>query len=157
MPGQRPEILILGIGNILMADDGVGIRVIERLRSVSLPTGIEVVDGGTSGADLVDILAERRKAIVIDAIDVGAQPGTIMRFAGDAWTEHASQAVSLHEVGLGQAISMVRLIGVAPKELVVFGIQIQSLEPSLELSRPVEEAIGGVVQQVLAEIDQVAR
>ena len=157
MPGQRPEILILGIGNILMADDGVGIRVIERLRSVPLPACVEVVDGGTSGADLVDILAERRKAIVIDAIDVGAEPGTIMRFAGDSWTEHASQAVSLHEVGLGQAIAMVKLIGVAPQELVVFGIQIQSIEPSLDLSRPVEEAIGSVVQQVLAEIEQIDR
>jgi hydrogenase maturation protease len=157
MPGQRPEILVLGIGNILMTDDGVGIRVIERLRSVPLPAGVEVVDGGTSGADLVDILAERRKAIAIDAIDVGAEPGTVMRLAGDSWTEHASQAVSLHEVGLGQAISMVKLIGVAPKEIVVFGIQIQCLEPSLELSQPVEEAIESVVQQVLAEIEQAGR
>jgi len=157
MPGQRSEILILGIGNILMADDGVGIRVIEGLRSMSLPAGVEVVDGGTSGADLVDILAERRKAIVVDAIDVGAVPGTVMRFAGNSWTEHASHAISLHEVGLGQAISMVKLIGVAPQELVVFGIQIQSIEPSLDLSRPVEEAIGSVVQQVLAEIEQAIR
>jgi hydrogenase maturation protease len=157
MPGQRPDILVLGIGNILMADDGVGIRVIEGLRSMSLPAGVEVVDGGTSGADLVDILAERRKAIVIDAIDVGAVPGTVMRFAGDSWTEHASQAISLHEVGLGQAMSMVKLIGVAPQEMVVFGIQIQCLEPSLELSRPVKEAIGSVVQQVLTEIEHGTR
>jgi hydrogenase maturation protease len=155
MPGQRPEILILGIGNILMADDGVGIRVIERLRSRPLPAGVEVVDGGTSGADLVDILAERRKAIVIDAVDVGADPGTVMRFAGDAWTEHTRQVISLHEVGLGQALSMVKLLGVAPQEMVVFGIQIQCLEPSLELSRPVEEAIGLVVQQVLTELHSV--
>ncbi len=157
MPGQRSEILILGIGNILLADDGVGIRVIERLRGVPLPGGVEVVDGGTSGADLVDILAERRKAIVIDAIDVGAQPGTIMRFAGDSWTEHASHAISLHEVGLGQTMSMVKLLGVAPREIVVFGIQIQCLEPSLELSQPVEKAIGSVVQQVLAEIELIDR
>jgi hydrogenase maturation protease len=157
MPGQRSEILILGIGNILMADDGVGIRVIEGLRSMSLPAGVEVVDGGTSGADLVDILAERRKVIVIDAVDVGAKPGTVMRFAGNSWSEHASQAISLHEVGLGQAISMVKLIGVAPQELVVFGIQIQCIEPSLDLSRPVEETIGSVVQQVLAEIEQAIR
>ena len=157
MPGQRSEILILGIGNILMADDGVGIRAIERLRGIPLPAGIEVVDGGTSGADLVDILAERRKVIVIDAIDVGAKPGTVIRYAGDSWSEHARQAISLHEVGLGQAMSMVKLIGVAPQEMVVFGIQIQCLEPSLELSRPVEEAIGLVVQQVLAELEQGVR
>lgn len=157
MSGQRPEILILGIGNILMADDGAGIRVIERLRGAPLPDSVEVVDGGTSGADLVDILAERRKAIVIDAVDVGAEPGTVMRFDGNSWTEHASQAVSLHEVGLGQALSMVRLIGAAPEEMVVFGIQIQRLQPSLELSRPVNEAIERVIQRVLAEIEQVIR
>lgn len=153
MSGQRSEILILGIGNILMADDGVGIRVIERLRGIPLPAEVELVDGGTSGADLIDILAERRKAIVIDAIDVGAKPGTVIRYAGDSWSEHARQALSLHEVGLGQAMSMVKLIGVAPQEMVVFGIQVQRIEPSLELSAPVTEAVASLVRHILAEIE----
>lgn len=152
MSQRRPEVLILGIGNILMGDDGIGVRVLERLREQSFPDTVELVDGGTAGADLVDILADRRKAIVIDAVDIRAEPGTVIQYSGDAWIEHARQTISLHEVGLSQAVSMVRLIGAAPRELVVFGIQILRMEPSLELSNPVAEAIGQVVRRILEEV-----
>lgn len=153
MSQRRPEILILGVGNILMGDDGVGVRVLERLRELSLPVTVEPVDGGTAGADLVDILADRRKAIVIDAVDVGAEPGSIHRYEVDAWIEHAQQVISLHQVGLGQALSMVRLIGAAPREWVVFGVQIQTVEPSLELSEPVAKSVDLLVRDVLKELN----
>ncbi len=152
MKKQRPDILILGIGNILMADDGVGVRVVERLRDHSLPETVELVDGGTAGADLIDILSDRQKAIVIDAIDIDAEPGSIHRFNGDTWMASAGRTLSLHEVGLAQALSMVRLINSAPRELVVYGIQIQTIETSLELSTPVAEAIVSVTQRILEEV-----
>ena len=68
-----PPVLVLGIGNILLRDEGVGVRVIEALGSHKLPAGVERADGGTAGADLVDLLADRRKVIVVDAIE-GAWP-----------------------------------------------------------------------------------
>jgi hydrogenase maturation protease len=153
MPGLRPEILILGIGNILMSDDGIGVRVVERLREIPLPESVELVDGGTSGADLVDILADRKKAIIVDAVDVGAAPGTILRFDGDTWSEKGGQTLSLHEVGLSQTLSMVRILNAAPRELVIFGVQIRTLDHSLEMSKPVSEAIGPLVRLVLAELE----
>ncbi len=78
--GSRHPVLVLGIGNILLRDEGVGVRVIEKLQLMDLPDGVEVVDGGTAGADLLDVIAEREKVIVIDATDVNAEPGGIVRF-----------------------------------------------------------------------------
>ena len=71
---ERRPILILGIGNILLRDEGVGVRVIETLQKQKLPDTIDLVDGGTSGADLIDILADRRKVIIVDAVDAGISP-----------------------------------------------------------------------------------
>ncbi len=72
---SRRSILILGIGNILLRDEGVGVRVIEQMQTMRLPDDVELVDGGTAGADLLDVLAERRKVIVIDAVQADCEPG----------------------------------------------------------------------------------
>ena len=69
MTGNRWPIVVLGIGNILLRDEGVGVRVAEQMLSINLPREVEVVDGGTAGADLLDVICNRRKVIIIDAVD----------------------------------------------------------------------------------------
>ena len=144
-------ILILGIGNILMCDDGVGVRALEALRQVPLPDTVELLDGGTFGADLLDEIANRRKVIVLDAMATGAAPGSVLRLAGDElWQEQES--LSLHEFGLVETLKMARQLGCAPAEVVVFGVQPQEIALNLTLSTAVAAAIPRLLEQVLAEL-----
>ena len=77
---RRCPILVLGIGNILLCDEGVGVRVIEALQTMELPATVEVFDGATAGVDLLDVLADRRKVIVIDAVQADGPCGAVFRF-----------------------------------------------------------------------------
>ncbi len=149
--GRRP-ILVLGIGNILLRDEGVGVRVIERMQGMPLPDDVELVDGGTAGADLLDVLAERRKVIVIDAVQAEAEPGTVLRFTADELVQPDGVGMSLHELGLGEALTMTRQLGCAPKDVVVFGIKPKDTGSGLELSEEVEASVPKVVELILPEI-----
>ncbi len=151
--GRRP-ILILGIGNILLRDEGVGVRVIEQMQKLRLPDDVELVDGGTAGADLLDVLAERRKVIVIDAVQADCEPGTVLRFSADDLTRPDGVGMSLHELGLGEALIMTRQLGCAPEDVVVFGIKPREITCGLELSEEIAASVPKVVKLVLAEIEK---
>jgi hydrogenase maturation protease len=149
---NRRPILILGIGNILLRDEGVGVRVIERMQNMHLPDDVELLDGGTAGADLMDVLAERKKVIVIDAVQADCQPGTVLRFTADDLTQPDRVGMSLHEFGLAEALKMTKQLGCAPEEVVVFGIKPRDISCGLELSKEIAASIPKVVELVSAEI-----
>lgn len=149
---NRRPILILGIGNILLRDEGVGVRVIEQMQKMRLPDDVELVDGGTAGADLLDVLAERRKVIVIDAVQADCEPTTVLRFTADDLVRPDGVGMSLHELGLGEALTMARQLGCAPEDVVVFGIKPKDISCGLELSKEIAASIPKVVELVLAEI-----
>ncbi len=149
--GRRP-ILILGIGNILLRDEGVGVRVIEQMQKMHLPDNVELIDGGTAGADLLDVLAERQKVIVIDAIQADCEPGTVLRFTADELVQPEGVGMSLHELGLGEALTMTRQLGCAPENVVVFGIKAKDIVSGLELSEEIAASVPKVIELVLAEI-----
>ncbi len=151
--GRRP-ILVLGIGNILLRDEGVGVRVIEQMQKLRLPDDVELVDGGTAGADLLDVLAERRKVIVIDAVQANCEPGTVLRFTADDLVRPDGVGMSLHELGLGEALTMTKQLGCAPEDVVVFGIKPKDLGCGLELSEEIAASVPKVVKLVLAEIEK---
>ena len=155
MPSSPAPTLVLGIGNILMADDGVGARVVEELEKLgdrSLPASVDLVEGGTSGLALVDLLEGRRKVIVIDAIIEGGEPGSIHRLAPEDLDERGSAAVSLHDFGLPDSLEMARQLGSAPTEVVIFGIVAKEICPRLELSPEVARAVPEAVKLVLEEL-----
>jgi hydrogenase maturation protease len=152
MPYSPRPILILGIGNILLRDEGIGIRVIEKMQEIGLPEEIELLDGGTAGADLLDVLANREKIVVIDAIDADCEPGSVLRFGLDDLVQKSRPDVSLHELGVSETIAMTKHLGCAPKDVVVFGIKPRIVSAGLELSNELEGDIDGVIQLVLAEI-----
>ncbi len=149
---NRRPILILGIGNILLRDEGVGVHVIEKMQNTPLPEDVELVDGGTAGVDLLDMLAERKKVIVIDAVQADCEPGTILRFTADELTQPDRIGMSLHELGLGEALKMTKQLGCAPQDVVVFGIKPKDISCGLELSEQIAESIPKVVELVAAEI-----
>lgn len=147
----RCPILVLGIGNILLRDEGVGVRVIEQMQEMRLPDDVELVDGGTAGADLLDVLAERRKVIVIDAVEAEGEPGTVLRFTADDIVRPDRVGISLHELGLGEALTMTRGLGCAPEEVIVFGIKPKDVGCGLELSEEIAASVPKVIELVLAE------
>lgn len=147
-------ILILGIGNILLRDEGVGVRVVEAMQGLDLPEGVELVDAGTAGADLVDIMADRRKVIVVDAIEAQGAPGTILRLNGEDLLPEPGGLLSLHQLGLVESLFMAKQLGCAPGEVIVFGIQPGQIRAGLELSPEVASAVPKVIEAVLAEIRQ---
>jgi hydrogenase maturation protease len=149
--GRRP-ILVLGIGNILLRDEGVGVRMIERMQKMHLPDDVELVDGGTAGADLLDVLAERKKVIVIDAVQADCEPGTILRFTADDLIRPDGVGMSLHELGLGEALTMTKQLGCAPEDVVVFSIKPRDISCGLELSDQISASVPKVIELVLEEI-----
>jgi hydrogenase maturation protease len=150
-----PKTLILGVGNLLMSDDGVGVRVIERMEATcTLPADIQTVDGGTCGLDLLHFLEGVELLVVVDAANFGQAPGTIQRLEGDAVPAFLAQKISPHEINLPELLFSAKLTGIYPNRVVVLGIQPQTLALGLELSPPVAARVDELVGLALAEIGQ---
>lgn len=147
-------ILILGIGNILLQDEGIGVRVAEAMQKVELPPEVEVLDGGTSGANIIDVIADRRKLIVIDAVDGDAEPGMLFRLDADDLMPEEGDVVSLHQIGLLESLIMARILGCLPEEIVIFGVQPKTVRPGLELTPEIAGAMPRVIALVMKEVSQ---
>ena len=143
---MNKEILILGIGNILLRDEGAGIAVVNSLQKQNLPDNVEVIDGGTAGFDLLDIIADRKAIILIDAIDAGYPPGTVVRFVADDLKASKNPQLSVHNIDFAQTLYLAGLLGCAPQKVIIFGIQPGSVEPGLNLT----ELVAGRIFQIAA-------
>jgi hydrogenase maturation protease len=147
------KIIILGVGNILLADEGFGVRVVEELlRHYRFPDHVEVIDGGTMGYELIRFLYGADKLILIDAIDGAGQPGTLYRFTGEEVKEYYRQKVSMHQLGIQEVLAMLEISNKQIAEVVVLGVQPVSLEMGFELSEPVLPQVTKVTEQVLAQL-----
>ena len=144
--------LVMGIGNILLRDEGVGVRVVEAMQQVNVPENVELVDAGTAGADLVDIIADRPKLIVVDAIEAGEEPGTILRLSAEDLLPQGEEAISIHQLGLVESLGMAKHLGCAPREVSIVGIQPGEISPGMELTPEVAEAVPKAIRVVLAEL-----
>jgi hydrogenase maturation protease len=145
------RVLIVGIGNILLQDEGVGVRAVETMQGMDVPPDVELLDGGTSGADLVDYLADRAKVIVIDAVDSHAAPGTVFRMTPEDLVKGENADLSLHQLGLIDSLTMAREMGTPAREVVIYGIQPQRVYWGLELTEPVARVLPKVIEMVLRE------
>jgi hydrogenase maturation protease len=151
----RRPVVVLGLGNPLMADEGVGVCLIERLaESAAAYPAVDFIDAGTGGLALLHHLEGRRKAILIDCAFMEEPPGTIRRFTPD---EVRSTKVlahqSLHETDVLRVIAMARQLGQAPEEIVVLGIQPERIEPGLSLSPALMDRMDEYVSAVLHELE----
>jgi len=127
---QQCDILILGIGNVLWADEGFGVRCVEELnRRYDLPETVRVMDGGTQGLYLLPYVQAARRLLVFDAVDYGLEPGTLREVVGDEVPCFmGAKKMSLHQTGFQEVLAAAALTDQAPQELVLIGVQPEELE-----------------------------
>ena len=148
----RAPILVLGIGNILLRDEGVGVHTVRAMESTPLPDGVELLDGGTAGADLLDSISERDKLIVVDALDADVPPGTILRLAPEDLAADPSNSMSLHEFGIAATLRMAGRLNCAPREVAIIAIKPHDTDCGTDLSMSMKQWLPGIVEAVLHEI-----
>lgn len=122
---DRPDVLILGIGNLLWADEGFGVRALESLqRNYSFPDNVRLLDGGTQGIYLVQHIREADVLIVLDAVDYGLPGGSLKRVEGDEVPRFmGAKKVSLHQTGFQEVLAMAEMLGDYPGHLLLIGVQ----------------------------------
>lgn len=146
-------VLVLGIGNTIMSDDGVGSRVVQRLMDeFSFPTGVSLLEGGTLGLDLLPRLEGISRLLIVDALETGKLPGTIVRLSGDEIPVAFRTRLSPHQMGLQDLLAVAAFQGFAPEEMVLWGIQPASIEPGTELSEAVATQVEMLMENMLEEL-----
>jgi len=149
-PGVR--FAVVGVGNLLFKDEGIGVHIAHALQQIDVPHGTKIIDGGTS-PDLPYYLKDIDKLIIIDAVKAGGKPGTIYRFHPHDLNIESERIISLHELGLAQSLKMMRLMGNEPKETVIIGIEPKEIDWGTELSAELQQKIPEIINVVLGEIN----
>lgn len=144
---------VLGLGNLVHADDGVGVHAVQELqRDSRVPPGVALLDGGTHGLALFPYISRYTRLLVIDAVNAGERPGTVVRFEGSALNGLPGKA-SVHQLGFADMMVALKLLGELPPELVVLGVQPLSTEWSAELSTTVREALPDLLDAVIRQLE----
>jgi len=147
------RILVLGLGNILLQDEGLGVRAAERLAACyRLPPEVQVMDGGVMGLDLLPHLEGVSHLLVTDAVQTGQPPGSLVRLEGEAIPAALSLKMSMHQVGLQELLALAGFQGTLPERVVLWGLEPASLEWGLELSAPIAAQIDALVDAVVGEL-----
>lgn len=151
-----PPVLVLGVGNILLSDEGVGVRIVEELQKRQLPECVEVVDGATRAMELVDIMRGRKKVIIVDALDADTEPGAVFKFGPEQLAETKKMSVSVHDIGVHEAIFLLSLTAELPEDITFYGIQPGSLELHEGLTKEVAAAAVKVVDIILKDLQDIS-
>ena len=148
------KTLVLGLGNILLRDEGVGVRVVERLlERYQFPREVQVIDGGTLGLNLLSYVEDASRLLVIDAVEAGKPPGSLVRLTGEEIPAFLDVSkLSAHQQGLQELLAVAKLRGRLPREVVFWGVELESRDVGLELSPSVEAQLGAVVEAALSEL-----
>jgi len=145
--------LVLGIGNILLSDEGVGVRAVEALNeNYVFPEGVDLIDGGTAGFELLSMISNREHLIIIDAIACGQEPGTVVRIEGDDVRATFSERISPHQLGISDVLAACSLTGEMPGNLVLFGVEPKDMQTSLNLSDEVAASLPKLIDSVAREL-----
>ncbi len=147
------NVLVLGVGNMLLTDEGVGGRVAEELiRQYQIPEGVEVIDGGTMGMDLLPYMDDRSHLLIVDAIKTGQKPGQAVRLPLDDPPAFFRTMISPHQLGLAEVLGVAKLTDSMPPNIVLFGLEPVSLETAIGLSPEVESNVPQLVKMVREEL-----
>ena len=149
----EPEVLVLGLGNILLRDEGVGVRAVERLLAeYRLPSQVRALDGGTMGLDLLPYLDGASSLLILDALQVGGEPGSLARLVDDEIPAAMALKLSIHQVGLSELLAASRFQGTLPARMTLLGIEPASIEWGLDLTAPVSAALDALVDAAVREL-----
>lgn len=156
MTEKQKQILILGMGNILLQDEGVGVRAVEYMQELPLPDHVDLLDGGTGGFTLLPEIMKYDEVILIDATLDDHPPGTI-RVIQPRFSKDFPKAMSTHDIGLKDLIDSASVLGkLPPLHLVV--VTIRTIQPmDLSLSPEIEEVLPGVYEKVLEILDDIRK
>jgi hydrogenase maturation protease len=147
------NVLILGLGNLLLSDEGVGVHAVNALgRRFQMPEGVESLDGGTSGMDLLDAIAGRDHLIVCDAIRSDERPGSVQRIDGDSIPAFFATRISPHQLGLSEVLANLELLGERPEHVTIIGVVPADLSLGTELSAVGREGMEQSIDFILEEL-----
>jgi len=143
---------VIGLGNTLMADEGVGVKVVKELKKQALPPNVEVYEAGTPGLFLISLIEGFDKVILVDAVELKGPPGTIYRLSFEEGLFETSSPTSMHEIDAITALKIAKHTGKLPREVVIVGIEPKVVELGEGLSPEVEAAIPKAVKLLLNEL-----
>jgi hydrogenase maturation protease len=147
------KTLVLGIGNVLLQDEGLGIHALAELqRRFTFDEGVELLDGGTAGVALLRYLDGRGHVVVIDAIAAGHPPGTVFRVEGEDVPRTFHQRISPHQIGLSDVLATALITDALPARIVMFGVEPKDLTTGLELTSEVDASLEKLVCAVVEEL-----
>jgi hydrogenase maturation protease len=148
------SVLVLGIGNLVMSDDGIGVRVAQRLSErYRFPPGVRVVDGGTLGLDLLPMLEGVEKLLLLDAVETAHPVGTIVRLLGKEISIVMKSKLSTHQAGLQDLLLLADLLGYLPREIVLLGVRVEEIGLGMDLSEQVAPRLDQLVALALQELE----
>ena len=151
--GSQPKVLVMGVGSILMTDEGIGIRAVEELeKRYRFPENVEILDGGTSGIELLSYISGKDYLIIIDAIKSGNPPGTVLRVEGEDVPARFRTRISPHQLGISDLLAAATLTDEMPKQLVLFGIEPKEIVLGIGLSTEVRANLDRLIQVVVDEL-----
>lgn len=162
-PGTEPapgggsdsaRVLVLGVGNILLSDEGAGVRLANRLQEEYLiPEGVEVLDGGTCGLDLLPGIEGCDRLLIADAVSKeDLAPGEVFRRDLTGCPGYFRSRISPHQLGLSDVLTLAELSGTLPGSIVLFGIKPASLATGLDLSPEVRQGVSRLLEMVVLEL-----
>ncbi|MEN8177375.1 MAG: HyaD/HybD family hydrogenase maturation endopeptidase [Pseudomonadota bacterium] len=143
-------VLVLGLGNILLYDEGIGVRVVQQLNYDYLfPSEVEIMDGGTAGMALYEHIIDRSHLIVIDAVNTGQQPGTVVKLANEQVPAYFRNKISPHQMALSDILAALQISGEQLPELTLIGIEPFTLKTGIGLSDVVSTQLDTLVQMTI--------
>jgi hydrogenase maturation protease len=147
------NITLLGLGSLLMQDEGVGVHAVRYIQEHYDTPGLEIVDGGTSGLDLLPYIENRERLLVVDAVNFGKEPGYIGVLRNDEVPVFFGVKSSLHHLGLVDVLATALLLDISPKEVCLIGIQPQNLTLGLELSELIQGKLVILVDRIIGQLE----
>ena len=148
------SVLVLGIGNILLSDEGAGVKAVEELQNrYDCSDVVEIVDGGTTGIELLSYFEDRSHILIIDAVKTGNKPGAIVRIEDPP--AFLQKKISPHQIGLADVLGIAVITDSMPKNVTLFGIEPKQLSTGLELSTEVARSLSQLVDMVVAELKSI--
>jgi hydrogenase maturation protease len=145
--------LVLGIGNLLIGDEGVGCKTVEELsRRYTMPPGVECVDGGTAGFELLSMIDNKEHVILIDALRNDMEPGTVVMVEGEHVPKAFLARTTPHQLGICDVLAAAQLCDTMPKQLTLFGIEPKQMDVGIGLSPQVEAGMEKIISAVVDQL-----
>lgn len=150
------NIVVMGVGNILMEDEGIGIRVVEKLAChYHIPDNIEIVDGGTAGTELLGTMRNTKHLIIADCVNTGASPGSLVTIKNDQIPAFFQTKLSNHQLGISDLLAILKMTDDEPEQVTIIGMVPFSIENKLKLSKNAEKLIDEMLILLISKIENL--